>query len=437
MSATQAKPRTYAEVAKLAAPALLVTLLAFGLAYYFVGPAPPDRIAIATGERDGAYYHFAERYREVLAGFGVDLEVRPTAGSAENVRLLAGGEVDVAFVQGGVASDAGDVGLLTLGSLFYEPLWVFSGGGGELSRLSELRGMQIAPGPLGSGTRAVALRLLEDNGVLDSASLADLPGREAADALEAGRVDALFLIASPRSPLIRDLVTAESASLMSFERADAYTRTHRFLSRLTLPEGVIDLSANIPPREIVLVSPTANLVVGPDFHPALVDLLLQAAAQVHGAGGLFEQPGEFPSPSYLAFPLSPEARRHYKHGPPFLQRFLPFWAATLVDRLKVMLIPLFALLIPLFRVMPPVYRWRVRSRIYRWYKELRAVDPGGELEGSGMELDEALAEATRIESEVSGVPAPPSYARELYDLRVHIDLVRTKLQERQASEGRE
>jgi TRAP transporter TAXI family solute receptor len=437
VKASTLKPRTYAEVAKLAGPALLVTVLAFGLAYYFVGPAPPDRITIASGELDGAYYQFAERYREWLADFGIELEVRPTAGSAENVRLLEAGEVDAALVQGGVVPHTNGSGLLTLGSLFYEPLWVFHGSDVELSRLSELRGMRVAPGAVGSGTRAVALQLLEDNGVRDDAALANLVGREAAAALMQGRVDAVFLIASPRSPLIRELVSASPVSLMSFGRADAYTRTHRFLSRLTLPEGAIDLAANVPPHPIALLSPTANLAVGPDFHPALVDLLLQAAARVHGGGGLFERPGEFPAPRYLAFPLSAEARRHYEHGPPFLQRYLPFWAATLVDRLKVMLIPLFALLLPLFRVMPPVYRWRVRSRIYRWYKELRAVDPGGDAQAAAAGVDAALGELARIESEVSGVPAPPSYARELYDLRVHIDLVRAKLRERQAAEERE
>ncbi|HEY5701461.1 MAG TPA: C4-dicarboxylate ABC transporter substrate-binding protein, partial [Gammaproteobacteria bacterium] len=162
-------------------------------------------------------------------------------------------------------------------------------------------------------------------------------------------------------------------------------------------------------------------------HPALVDLLLQAAAEVHGEGGLFEHRNQFPSPEYVEFPLSPEAKRFYKSGPPFLQRYLPFWAATLVDRMLVMLLPLLALAIPLVRIMPPVFRWRIRSRIYRWYRELLEMDPALCEAADIDELKKYLARLDRLEAEVSRVEVPLSYADQLYHLRLHMELVREKL----------
>jgi hypothetical protein len=199
-----------------------------------------------------------------------------------------------------------------------------------------------------------------------------------------------------------------------------------------LPEGVMDLSRNIPPRDTVLVSSVGELVAGPDFHPALVDVLLQAAAAVHSRGDVFSPPGHFPSPRNVDLPLHPDAARYFKYGPPFLQRYLPFWAASQIDRLKVMLIPLIALLIPLIRVFPPTYRWRVRSRIYRWYKELRAVDPGPNSDLGAEDLAARLAEVERIEREVARVPTPTSYAHDLYALLLHVDFVHARLVEAKA-----
>lgn len=421
------KPKLFGDYLSIGAPAALVALLGLWVAFFFVEPAPPTRIAIASGEPGGAYALYAERYREELARHGVELVVKHTAGSSENLSLLHAEEVDVAFVQGGVTQPGG-AELLSLGSLFFEPLWIFQRGLPGLDRLSDLRGARLSAGPEGSGTRAVALELLESNGV-EGAILA-LSSDAAVAALGAGELDAAFFIASPDSGVIRALLADPSIALVSLARAHAYARLHQFLSQLTLPEGVIDLAANVPPRDISLVSPTANLVIGADFHPALVDLLLQAAARVHRDGDVFSQPGAFPTQQYLDLPLSPEAERFYKHGPPFLQRYLPFWLATLVDRLKVMLIPLVALLLPLIRVLPPMYRWRVRSRIYRWYTELATTDPYGNRAESPGALDAAIKEVDRIAAEVGEVAAPASYGRELYDLRVHIGFVRDQLDKR-------
>ena len=285
----------------------------------------------------------------------------------------------------------------------------------------------MAIGPEGSGTRAVALQLLGDNSINTSNStLLELSGRKAADALLGGQIDAAFFIASPRSPIVRALLDSTEIRLMDFKRADAYTRTHRFLSSVTLPQGVINLRQDIPDRETRLLAATANLVVHKQTHPALIDLLLQGATELHGPGGWFETAGEFPQPDYLVYPLSTDAKRFYDYGPPLLQRYLPFWAATLVDRLKVMLLPLIALMIPLIKIMPPIYRWRIRSRIYRWYREVLTLDKS--VFQQGTDIHHAIAELDAIEREVSKVSVPLSFAEELYDLRLHIALVREKLE---------
>jgi TRAP transporter TAXI family solute receptor len=420
-----APARGIGDLLKIGTPLLLVVLVGFVVAYRFVDPAPPDRIVLATGEAGGAYATFGEAYRRRLAAFDVEVVLRETAGSAESLGLLRAGEVDAAFVQGGVATDADRAVTESLGSLFFEPLWIFLRDREGAARLTDLAGLRIAIGPEGSGTRAVASELLARNGVDGPFAPSDLAA--SVDALLAGELDAVFLIAGADSPVVRRLLLTDGITPFSFRRAEAYTRTHRFLAHVTLPEGMADYARNLPSADVELVAPTANLAVRDGLHPALVDLLVQSAAVVHGEGGVFEEPGAFPTPRAIDLPLNPEAHRFYEYGPPFLQRYLPFWLATLVDRLKVMLIPLVALLIPVFRLFPPIYRWRVRSRIYRWYTELREIDPRNR---TGFDLDHALAQAERIEREVAEVEAPASYAQELYDLHLHLEFVQRQLAER-------
>jgi len=421
--------RPFREQALLFGPALIITLLGFLFAYQFVDPAPPKQIRIATGQQEGAYYLFGQQYKKLLQREGIELQLINTAGSIENIRLLEQGKADIAFVQGGVSEPSQQKALYSLGSLFYEPIWLFHRQDLAVKQLFDLAQRRIAVGPEGSGTRALSSQLLSDNAVNESnTSLLSLGGRAAADALLAGEIDAAFFVASPQSPVVRALLDSRQIQLMDFSRAEAYTRIHRYLSRVLLPEGVVNLHRNQPPQESVLLAATANLVVHSKLHPALVDLLLQAATEVHGNGGWFEQAGQFPTPDYLVFPLAKEARRFYKYGPPLLQRYLPFWAATLVDRLKVMLLPLVALMLPLFKIMPPLYRWRMRSRIYPWYREVLAIDR--QLYQSAPDIEHCLTDLSEIEREVSRISVPLSFAEELYDLRLHLSMVRERLEKR-------
>jgi hypothetical protein len=296
--------------------------------------------------------------------------------------------------------------------------------------LNAYTGARIGIGPIGSGTRRLALKLLKANGITPSNS--DLIEQDAAasgEALTKGELNLAFVVGAPDSPVLKRLAHDNAIALQPLPRADAYARRDRTLTALTLPAGTLDLADDVPRRDLSLVAATANLVARPDIHPALVDLLVQAAREAHGEGGLFAAPGTFPTPAHSDFPLNADAERNYENGPPFLQRYLPFWAATWIDRTKVMLLPLLALMLPLMKILPPVYRWRIRRRILRWYVQLRRIDL--EIETGAVEPDDVSALRERlghIESEAAQVDVPLSYTDQLYNLRLHIRLLEQKLE---------
>jgi TRAP transporter TAXI family solute receptor len=359
---------------------ILIVGIGFVVAYQFVQPAPPSRIVITTGSDSGAYYQFANRYAAILARNGVTLEVKTSAGSLENLARLKSDEAQVGFVQGGVVEPKADQdeednsGLLSLGSMFYEPVWVFYRGDKRLERLTDLRGKRVAIGQEGSGVRQLAQQLLEANEIPTGDHLVPLSGLRAAEELQQGRIDAAFVIAAEKAPVIQVLLRSPGIKVMNFSQADAYQRRFPFLTKVVFPHGVADLVRDFPPEDVTVLAPTANLIVRDDLHPALQSLLLQAASEVHGKSGFFQKAGEFPSYKDRMVPLSPEAGRYFKSGSPFLQRYLPFWLAVLIDRLFVLLIPIIALLIPLLKVAPAVYNWRVRSKVFRSYGELKFLE---------------------------------------------------------------
>jgi TRAP transporter TAXI family solute receptor len=416
-------------------PAVLLAIGAFVVAFQWVGPAPPSSVVIATGRSDGAYVHFAQQYRDRLARERITLKIRETSGSVENIRLLEDptSGVDIAFVQGGTGGVAKTDALVSLASVYFEPLWVFSRTAPGPSDLRAMRGRRLAVGPEGSGTRAVAQTLLAANGITEAtARLSPLTGIDAVQALRRGAVDTVFLIASPDSATVQEMLRSPRIALLSFPRADAYSKRFPFLTKLVLPAGGLSLEANRPPRDTVLLAPAATLVVRRDFHPALVDLLLVTAAGVHARGGLFEAPKQFPSPEHLDFPLMNAAQRYHRSGPPFLARFLPFWAATLVDRIKVLVLPLLAL-IPLARMVFPAYRWRIRSKIIRKYRDVVDVDQALTQQLTAAQCDELLDRLDHIEEAVRALRVPLGYADAHYHLRLHLDLVRTKVKEVRAA----
>lgn len=423
------------DVFKAIGPGALVTVIGFVVALYFVEPPPPDVVVIATGKRGGSYYAAAKQYTEVFARNGVNLEIRATEGSGENYQLLLeDNDVQLAIVQGGTAPK--DVQktrrLEAIATLYLEPVWVFHRLKQPVTELRQLKGKRIAVGDDGSGTQVLATELLSDNGVKsghDGTNFTNRGGRSAVELLKAGEVDAAFIIQAPDSPIIPGLLQAEEIHLMSFVRQHAYSRRYPFLMSVVLEQGVIDFERNLPRHSVKLIAPVANLVARKEFHDAFIPLLLEAATARHASGGLLANAGEFPSLKHTEFPPS-EATRHYMtSGPSFFQKHLSFWVASLIDRTKIMLVPLLVLLIPLVKLAPPVYRWRIRSRIYRWYGILREIDQQlhhGELDKFASHVETL----NQMKRELEQVNVPLSYMQEFYHLRLHLDLVQQGLDER-------
>jgi TRAP transporter TAXI family solute receptor len=414
---------------KVYIPIALLIAAGFVLAYRFIDPAPPNHLRIAAGAPGGGYDQYAARLKAALARSGVTLDVLPTAGSLQNLTLLDAPRtgVDLALVQGGTGNPEATPDLRSIASLYYEPVWLFVRGTPP-ERLAALKGKRIAMGLDGSGTRAVAAELLAAGGVgNDNAVFVALGGKDAAAALKAGRVDAVFLVTSLRDPIVADLGLSAGINLVNLAQAQAYARTFRFLSVVSLPKGMINLEKNVPAEDMSLLAPAAALVSRSSLHPALVDLLVEATRGISGPGDEFAQLAEFPSARHLDFPLTGEAKRALANGPSFLRRYLPFWAAVLVERTWILILPLLTLTIPLIRMAPPTYRWQVRRRILRYYRELRRIETGARDIRRPEAREIAVKELDRLQAEAGRLQLPYAFVEDLYHLRQHIDFVKRTL----------
>ena len=410
-------------------PIFLLVLIAF-IAYRWIDPTPPTHIVISTSDDEGDYQAYAKLYKDILKQDGVDLELRPSSGALENLSRLKdpNSDVEVGFVQDGLGSSEEEPDLSSLGSLYYEPLWVFYRGAKELTRPSQLLGKRIALGRKNAGTANLSTKLLKASGVDHTNSrLIEQGWEEAASALQNGQLDAAFFLATPDDPLIGKFIADKRLRLMSFDQAEAITRQIPFLHHLVLPHGALDLKKNLPEHDIDMVSPTATLVVKDSMHPALMYLLLKAASQVHGEPGIFEKKDEFPIDKDYEFPLTDEAKHFYKSGVPFWQRYLPFWLATLVDRFIIVMLPLFVLILPAIRSVPKFLTWRVKSRIYKQYGELKFLENQISKDAKHEEYAKFLAKLDAIEERVNQMKVPIDFTDDLYVLREHIDFVRGRL----------
>jgi TRAP-type uncharacterized transport system substrate-binding protein len=441
-----------------------VALITVGASWAFIKPAPPKRVVIATSGRNGEYYKLGQEYAQWFANNGVTLVVQETGGTNENYKLLEDGPgtdhepgAAVAIVAGGQAPPGMRKQFHSVASLYFEPLWLFYRGE-STDLLTSFKGKRIAVGTPGGGGRTLALQLLREAGAITDdpdatqpatqAARADgsmptqfLPysGRRAADELESGKIDAAFFISAPDTPLIAELLAAKKTHgvhLLDFDRHEAYARRFTYLSDVTLSRGVVDLAQDLPDHDIHLLAPAANLVVRTDLHQMIVPLLLAAVTHSAAPKGLLTTPIKFPNTDFGEFPIAPEARDYFQSGPPFLQRYLPFWVVALVGRTKILLLPLITLLLPLVRMAPPIYVWRIRYRIYSWYRVLRHIDD------LLRRFDETNAVATNdtfkeeiglldeMDREVAVVQVPLSYMAEFYTMRQHIDFLRQEIQKR-------
>ena len=426
-----------------AGPFLLVALLLLAGAYVLLDPAPPRRVVLATGPEQSDYAEFGKRYAAELKRYGIEVVQKTTQGSSENRRLLRdpAQAVDLGFVRGG-SSDAaraadeerGGAPLVSLGSLYLEPVWLFYredaakrlNREANLTQLAGLRGWRVNVGARGSGVTGLVSKLLNANGIeRESLKESRLEQTPAVMALLAGEIDAVALAATPESLMVQMLLQTPGVKMFGFEQAEAYARRLPFLSPVVLPRGVMNLAGNLPARDLPMIATTTTLVAREGTHPALQQLFVQAAHKIHGGTGWLAGAAPFPSPQNTELPLAKEAERYYRNGPPLLQRYLPFWFANLIDRMWVVLVSIIAVLIPLARVVPPLYEFRVRSRVFRWYRQLREIEDA--LRTHKASPADLLGEVNKLDTKAQHITVPLSYADELYSLRSHIQLVRERL----------
>jgi TRAP-type uncharacterized transport system substrate-binding protein len=429
---TQITRVSWRDLASSLGPVLALSALAILAALHFVRPAPPDTLTISSGPEGSSFRSIAERYQKILAGSGVRLTILPSNGSLENLNRLSDPHqnVDIAFVQSGVTVPADTGELVSLGSVGYQPLTVFYRGRKPIQRLSQLAGKRIAIGPEGSGTRFLALALLKANEIEPQGltQLLALEGEAARNALLGGQADAIFLSGDSAAPAtVREMLHAKGIRLFEFPQADGYLRRFPYLSRLEIPPGAFDLGADLPHKPLTMLAPTVELVARADLHPALSDLLIDAAREVHGKAALLQSAGEFPTPAKHEFPISDDAARYYKSGKSIAYRLLPFWLASLVNRAFVVLVPVIVVLIPGLRLAPALYRWRIHSRIYRRYGELMALERAALEDVSPEQRAALLDRLADIERSVIASKIPGAYADQLYILRQHIKFVRDRL----------
>jgi hypothetical protein len=412
---------------------LFVILVVLAAVFWFFHSAPPDTLTITSGPEGSAFRTNAEKYREILLRSRVKLKILPSEGALQNLERLSDPafHVDIGFVQGGVAKGVNIDNLVSLGSISFEPLLVFYRAATPLDVLSQLAGKRIAIGQAGSGTRALSMTLLEANGITPggATTFEDMDAEDAAKALVEGKVDAAFLMGDVASgKLMRTLFFTPGIRIFDFLQSDAYTRRIIYLHKLDLPMGSVDFGKNMPPHDIQLIGPTVELIARKDLHPALSDLLLEAATEIHGKPGLLKRRGEFPAQWEHEFPISVDARRFYKSGRGFLYRFLPFWVASLLNRIVVAFVPAIVVLIPVLRMVPGLIRWRTGLRISRWYRALLLLEQDVRTPRTPDKGEESLRRLDRIEEEVNGMKVPASFGNQFYVLREHIRFVRSRLE---------
>jgi hypothetical protein len=426
---------------------LAVGLLA--LTYLWLDPTPPKRVTLATGPAQSAYDEFGKRYRNALAAEGIEVVLLPSQGSSDNLGLLREGKADLGFVQGGSNDRAAteESGLESLGSLFVEPVWLFyreqparrgkagapaANAGPAIASLPQLQGLRLNVGTAGSGVPRLMEKLFEANKVdPQRIVISQLEQTPATVAFLAGELDAIVFASAPESLMVQMLLQTPGVRLMDFAQSEAYSRRFPFLTPVVLPRGVVDLARDLPPADLRLVATTTALLAREKTHPALLQLFAQSARNLHSPAGWFNRAGAFPTIEHSEYPVSREAERAIKAGQPFLQRYLPFWLANVVERMWLALGIIIAIMLPLSRIVPPLYAFRIRSRVFRWYGQLRAIE--NEMQARRSDAARLAEELDALEEKVGRISVPLSYADELYALRNNIGLVRGKLKEGPAS----
>jgi uncharacterized protein len=416
-------------------PILLLVIALFYLTSKFIQPSPKKEITIATGQENADYYKTALIYKELLEKQKVKVNIVTSKGSLENIKLLNEKKVDLAFVQNGITTSENEKNLKSIASVYYEPLWVFYKNENYIiDYIIQLISKKISIGSEGSGTNDLASKILTDNGINNNNSeLLNLSNEESKNKLLKGEIDAMFIVGSADSKIIKELLETPNINLFSFKRVKAYSKKYTFLEPIILYEGTMDLYKNLPDGDVNLLTSTATLVVRNDFSEELTRLILKEIKNVHNKKGLFEVDNQFPNITNLTIKASDEAIKYNTYGDTWLEKIFPYWIASNIDRLKILLIPLLTLLIPLSKGFFPLYRWSIRSKIYKWYEEIQKIDLLVE-SANHEELQTNLQKITKLKKEIKKeTKVPLSYMGEYYDLIMHLELIISKINLRLAT----
>jgi len=416
---------------RISIPILILSLIiaSFYITSQFIQPSSKKEFTIATGSINGQYYKTALQYKEILEKQKVKVNILTSSGSINNLELLQSKKADIAFIQNGIDYDKKDISLEAIASIYYEPLWIFyKNEGYEMEYILQLISKKIAVGEKGSGTFDLASKILGDNKLNEeNSTLLNYSTKDAKDKLLNGEIDAMFVAISPNSLIIKELLEDPNINLFSFKRSKAYSRKYTFLESLNLYEGTLDLYKNLPSEDINLLSTTASLVVRDDFSEELTRLVLKSIKDIHNKKGLFKKENQFPNIDNLTIKINEEAQRYHEYGDTWLEKIFPYWIASNLDRLKILIIPLLTLLIPLLKGGFPLYRWSIRSKIYKWYDELQEIDNEiHKLDKNALKnrlnkleiLKKEIKEETKV---------PTSYMGEYYNLILHIENIRLEL----------
>lgn len=412
----------------ISVPVLLLIIASFYITSQFIQPPPKKELVIATGSKEGAYYKTALEYKALLEKLKIKVTLVNTAGSVQNIQLLKERKVDIAFVQNGIASPKDSLEFLA--NIYYEPLWIFyKNEQYTMDYVIQLISKKIAIGKEGSGTKHLSQIILADNGINETNSeIISIDSKQAKEKLIKGEIDAMFVVSAPESTTVKTLLENPDINVLSIKRAKAYGRKYSYIEALNLYEGTIDLYKNLPDDNISLLSTSANLLAHEDVPHELIRILLKQITKVHSRKDLFAKDNQFPNLDNTKLVINKEAKQYLTHGDTWLESIFPYWVASNIDRLKILIIPLLTLMIPLFKGVFPLYQWSMRSKIYRWYETLNDLDKQIPLlSQEELKEKEAFLEELKIEIQ-NETRVPLSFMGEYYNLIMHVDLILSRIE---------
>ncbi len=427
--------RTWKQFVVEAWPLITLLLAGVGVAIWLAKPAPPTRIQMATGTEGGSYEILAKKYADYFALHGVTIELVRTTGAQENIARIKDTKdpLQAAFVQSGLIDEKQAEGLMSLGSVGYEPIWFFFRH--DLLDRNTIRAENfltypIAIGEPGSGTHQQVMNLIRINEFKDTSGLREISNAEGVKAFQEGKVLSIVLIDGMESKNVQTLLNDPRATLVEFTRAAAYSRLLPYYHTLTIPQGSLSLPRNEPQKDMEIIASTTNLIIDKTLHPAIQLLFLQAASKINGGRSFFSKYGEFPAYKDSVVPESDVAKSYYQKGAPTLLEYLPFWLAEFFDRLLILILPLFAFGYPIIRSMPSYRLNRAKARINDVYIDLKRFEQELRDSFDTTQIDTYLSRIAALDDRASTLRVPRSLVSDYFSLRSSIDFVRTMIQNR-------